>query len=326
MDTVVLQYTSLPIETPTGGVEMHIKQVSQALAEKGVEISIGIQACFTRLERIRVGDKVIVHTHGDCAVPLSFLKKLRSKTPSVCFMPVFHGTTAGRMRACGEYASVSGIRAVLREFCIARIADAAVCVSQHARLEAEKYYLLRAKTTVISNGANPDTFRPLDKISEERRILFIGRGSDSVKNLEGILAATKSAREVDSTITLALVPGHSEKNYPFIENLGPCDSKQLASIFKKTKALILASFYEGDPIVVREAQAAGLPILASAIPALRSSLEDYPNALFFDPRSTSDIREKIIKVLNGNYSPSPRLVSWHQAANTLFEFYKECLI
>lgn len=61
-------------------------------------------------------------------------------------------------------------------------------------------------------------------------------------------------------------------------------------------AFILASHYEGQPLVVLEAMASGIPVILSDIASLREVTNGH--ALFFDINDPSDLRKKLIAVLN----------------------------
>ncbi|HRK03058.1 MAG TPA: glycosyltransferase, partial [Oligoflexia bacterium] len=239
-------------------------------------------------------------------------------------MPVYHGTTAGRMIACREYFSPAGYRSLLKEFKIALRANAAVCVSPLAEQEARRYYFLRCPTVVIENAADVEIFRPLKAISEEPRILFIGRSGDRVKNTDRILEAVSQVAKKGTRIILSAVPGISNTNSNNIESLGPKNSFDLYKLFQSSRALILGSLYEGDPIVLHEAKSAGLPILASDLPQMRYALLNYKNSYFFNPRNTDAIANQIESLLaDPNLKPCSLASSWSNSAKKLLNFYSQ---
>lgn len=297
-----------------GGVEKHISEVSASLTRMGHTVHIGP----TLPEDWQDGSPIIAHTHGD-SWPSPF--KLRSST----WIHVCHGTSVGRVLACREYFSFSGWRGSFRDFYPTHIASATIAVGQSALDEARRYFRMNLRSVVIPNGANPTFFKPLQSVEPSPRIIFVGRSDDRVKNIPALLDACSSIAETISSFELWAAPGIAPEKATRlnIRNLGTLDSAELASALSQCRALVLCSFYEGDPIVLREAKALGLPVIVSNIPQIRNTLGNYPNVTFVDPRSKNSIQDGIEKSITGQApSPSPQLRSWDEVAFEFDSFYK----
>ncbi len=311
----IWHYTKLSPDQ-IGGVEKHIAALSHIFSKKGYLVSIGLKQPAIKSE-----EKLILHTHGD-AWPSFKLLKLHYQH-SLKWVHVCHGTSAGRVLACREFFSFSGLKGSLRDFSLVQCADAIIGVSQNAVLEAEKYFQYKGAFQIISNGVDPTIFKPLSQIVSDPRLIYVGRMNDRVKNLDMLLYASELLANKNSKYELWLAPGFKNHSHSYIKNLGKQDGRKLFEALSQCRALILCSFYEGNPLVVYEAMAVGLPILASDIPALREVLANYSLVTFFNPRKLQDVVMKIESVLNqDNFTPTPFVRSWDEVAQDYIRFYE----
>ena len=69
------------------------------------------------------------------------------------------------------------------------------------------------------------------------------------------------------------------------------------SIMQSCDVLLFPSHFEGLPIVLIEANAAGLPIVASKIPEIEEAFQDGRNAILHDPHDVDGMAECVVKVL-----------------------------
>ncbi|RLC33277.1 hypothetical protein DRH14_05180 [Candidatus Shapirobacteria bacterium] len=75
---------------------------------------------------------------------------------------------------------------------------------------------------------------------------------------------------------------------------GYISEKEKWLLLKKTKALIIPSFYEGFGIPAIEAQKVGTPVLASSITVLKEILVN--SAIYFNPKDISQIKQSMSKI------------------------------
>ena len=315
----VWQFTSLD-PTGLGGVEKHIFSVSAELRQMGHQVHIGTQAPSW----ISSGsDATIIHTHGDTWPSLDLLR-LTKRSKHIKWIHVSHGTSIGRLLACAEYFSFSGWRGTARDLIPVRLANAAITVSTQVHDELRRFFRVNYPLKVIPGGVDPTAFKALEKLTSFPRLAFVGRSDDRVKNVDKLVQACVTVHERHSDFELWAFPGF-EKKTSFVKNRGPVNGPQLAHALSECRALALVSLYEGDGLVIREAQALGLPVIASRTRAIEQNLEGYANVAFVNPQSISQIATAVEKII---YTPTippptPRLRSWQQVAREFEAFYRQ---
>ncbi|MBI3544958.1 MAG: glycosyltransferase family 4 protein, partial [Deltaproteobacteria bacterium] len=284
----IWQCTGLSING-VGGVERHVAEVSAGLKRLGHSVHVGRALPDGWLAQATTADPIVLHTHGD-AWPNPRLLVSRTRR-QLLWVHVCHGTSAGRVIACREFTSISGWRGSVSDFFPTRFADAAVAVGQRALDEARTYFLMKLPAAVIPNGADPSIFAPIKQVEATPRLIFVGRGDDRVKNVAALLAACAQTRSDVPELQLWCAPGidYDYTVQPFVKNLGALNSKELARAMEQSRALVLCSLYEGDPIVLHEAQGLGIPVVVSDIPQIRASLRGYANAIYVNPRNVDSI-------------------------------------
>ena len=93
----------------------------------------------------------------------------------------------------------------------------------------------------------------------------------------------------------ALVQRHSlSKHVTFLGRLG--EGETLAHI-ASSDALVLASFMEGLPVVLVEAMALGVPVIASRVAGIPELVEDGKTGLLFTPGRWDDLRAAMERLL-----------------------------
>ena len=81
---------------------------------------------------------------------------------------------------------------------------------------------------------------------------------------------------------------------------GAIFGKDKFNLFKASKYLIFPSHFENSPVVLKEAIAAKMAIIASNIQANKNILKTRDNTIFFKMGDSYDLAEKIILLLNNN--------------------------
>jgi glycosyltransferase involved in cell wall biosynthesis len=122
--------------------------------------------------------------------------------------------------------------------------------------------------------------------------LFVGRLVKE-KGLGTLLAAWNRLRngmrlKIVGDGPLASDVAQAAATNPTIEWLGACDQLQVRSAMAKATVLLFPStWYEAFPLVIAEAFAAGLPVIASRIGSMAELIADQKTGLLFAPRDAA---------------------------------------
>lgn len=161
------------------------------------------------------------------------------------------------------------------------------------------------KIEIIYCGVNINKFDQVKaKKSDIPRIIYLGR-LIWYKHVDDLLRAFS---KLDFDVELYAVGEGPEKEA--LKNLakslgvqnrvhltGFVDEKKKIELLKSAHVLVLPSTAEGFGIVLIEAMAAGTPVLAADIPALRELIKDEQAGLLFAPRDIDELKTKLELVL-----------------------------
>lgn len=160
----------------------------------------------------------------------------------------------------------------------------------------------KSKISVVYNPATIQYTLPTSveqfRNRDCKKMLHIGTKPN--KNLEGVLKAAKGlpieltivGKMSESQTQLAQDLHINYKNYynlPYVEIL---------KLYSDSDVVTFPSFYEGFGMPIIEANAVGVPIVASDIPVLHEVANDA--AYFVDPNSITSIRKAILSLLENN--------------------------
>lgn len=174
-----------------------------------------------------------------------------------------------------------------------READAIVAVSGELRQEAIRFAPGAAgKIVLLPNGVDVAGVRraPAPQTAARPYALFAGR-LERVKNpgflIESFARIAATAPELDLVIagtgsqaTLLADQVSALGLVDRVRLLGDQPREQVFSLMKGACCLVVPSLAEAHPLVVLEAWAAGLPVLASAVKGLRNLVTEDRGALF----------------------------------------------
>lgn len=152
------------------------------------------------------------------------------------------------------------------------------------------YGVEEAKIKVIGTGYNSNVFYPPENLQkstkeEKKTIIFAGKLSEK----KGVMSLLRSLAYVEvpaDSLRIVLAGGAgSRKEYETICELAgkcPCEvvetgrlsQENLASEFRKADVFVLPSFYEGLPLVILEAMACGLKVVATRLPGIGEWLSE----------------------------------------------------
>jgi glycosyltransferase involved in cell wall biosynthesis len=156
----------------------------------------------------------------------------------------------------------------------------------------------------------PADSRPPWLASGERAVLFVGRLS-APKGIWDLLDAAPLvlARHGDARIVLCGV-AENEAQEPRLRSavkerglssrvtfLGSLEGRALAAAYAASAVLVAPSWTEAFPLVIPEAMAASLPVIATEVGAIPDFVHDGEDGFLVPPRDPAALADRICRVL-----------------------------
>ncbi len=154
-------------------------------------------------------------------------------------------------------------------------ADRLVAVSTALRRQIEEYPALRRPIDIIPNVVDTEVFRlPVGHQPGTPRLLFVGEMRSSAKGVDYLLGAVSVLRKRGLEVSLDLVgEGRQRRQYETLARslrvadlcrfLGTMPHEQLAAIMPQYSLLVMPSLAETFGVVLVEAFACGVPVVAT---------------------------------------------------------------
>jgi glycosyltransferase involved in cell wall biosynthesis len=188
--------------------------------------------------------------------------------------------------------------------------DKIVTVSQASRAAIERYFGIPEKdVSVVYNGTDSDTFRPIDGVTKQQELLFVGRTEDRKKGIGTMLEAltllpdSVRLKIIDGRIPEnGLVPRRIrryglEKRVTIIDRMLEVD--ELVEQYSTARIALVPSFFEGFGFPASEAMACGLPVVANAVGALPEVVgSDGEAGCLIPPRDARALARAISDILS----------------------------
>ena len=154
-----------------------------------------------------------------------------------------------------------------------------VTVSQASRSAIERYFGIPEKEiSVVYNGTDTETFRPIDGMAKQQDLLFVGRTEDRKKGIGTMLEALTL---LPDSVRLKIIDGRIpddglvprmirryglEQRVVIVDRMLEVD--ELVEQYSSARIALVPSFFEGFGFPASEAMACGLPVVANAVGAL----------------------------------------------------------
>lgn len=182
------------------------------------------------------------------------------------------------------------------------------------------------RAEVIPNGVDTDTFRPLNRIeaikgtgfkSTAGNFLFIGDPSRPEKNYD---LARESAGKTGKDFKLHV-----------IKNKIPTE---LCYYYNAADAVVITSYHEGSPNIVKEAMACNCPVVSTDVGDVRM-LSEGVKGQFLTSYDTADVADSLISASifrseMGETTGRQRIIELKldsaSVANRIISIYKDCLL
>lgn len=170
-----------------------------------------------------------------------------------------------------------------------RRSDACIAVSEEMLHELDMLDpMARAKTRILPNGVDvPETEQPTAlQLGASEQLLFVGR----LDPIKGVYPLIEAMRRVHPRVRLTMIGNGPERAGleraieaaglgERVQLLGALPQEQVFEQIRRSFALVLPSFHETQGIVLLEANACAVPVVASDIPGIREVVTHQMNGL-----------------------------------------------
>jgi glycosyltransferase involved in cell wall biosynthesis len=256
-----------------------------------------VRATRNKIHEIRPD---IVHgqgTEADCSLNAIF-----SGFPNVI---TIHGNMRSVARALGARPfSYNWLAARMESFTLPRT-DGVVCITRYAQNAVKD---LARRTWLLPNAVDQSFFEVLPAAQPDKENIGLCVGTIcNYKNQNAFIRSLDSlARKQKFKILFA--GGVSENNYgreflrlvearPWCEHLGFLNREQLKARLGSASFLALPTLEDNCPMVVLEAMAAGVPVLASNVGGVPDLIEPERTGLFCNPAKPETFRTGVERLL-----------------------------
>lgn len=182
-------------------------------------------------------------------------------------------------------------------------ADLITVPSRFARATFEAHGVPASKIAVVPYGVDLDAFHPGKDDDDLFRVLFVG----SVSLRKGVPYLLEAVRPLGSLRDFhVLLAGRSDRealrwlsrfngNYRL---LGQLNRSALANIYANSSVFVLPSVEEGLALVIAQAMASSLPVIATPESGAEDLLTDGVEGFIVPSRSPEAIRERLVQLYN----------------------------
>lgn len=225
-------------------------------------------------------------------------------------------------------------------------ADRIVVNSKFMRDNVVNWYRIKHdKIVVIPNGIDLERFTGNDDrimLEGDPSILYFGH-LQRLKGVDILIQAIAKLRSELPNIKLHFVGGGNSRYYALLAKKegvekhvifhGWAKQSMVASYYKSADICVFPSRHEGFGIVILEAMASGMPVIASDIPSFREIISDGIDGRLFKSEDADALSKAVIalyrdphlrKELSRNAFEKATEYSWENIADKYISLYK-CL-
>lgn len=175
-----------------------------------------------------------------------------------------------------------------------------VTTQEDQQTVSTRYTIPPEKMTIIPNYIDTDLFKPLAMAKEKRSICFVGR-LEPQKNLLNLIQALKDTGIhllcYGEGSQLELLKQHAKDHQVNVSFLGRIPNEELPAALNTCEIFILPSLFEGNPKVLLEAMACGLPVIGTNVEGISSIIQHNHNGILCEPHVES-IRHAVLDLLD----------------------------
>lgn len=215
-----------------------------------------------------------------------------------------------------------------------------IAISDSLAKQTKEYYQLNYTPFVIYNGIFFGNFENKNSIHSRINTFISVASFQAKKNQLNIAKATIALKNKGYDVNTIFLGGGTEfenvrkfvvdnNAEGFVTFAGQV--KNVGNYLKNSKCLVIPSLYEGNPISILEAMAAGLGIIATNVGGPKDIITDDENGYLVNPLSLEDLTGKMEKILNdpsilerfsNNNIKKVKIFDMMNVAKKYFEIYK----
>ena len=274
---------------------------------------------------------------ADLGIFFKIYQIIKKEKPALVMTHLFGGHLYGRLAAklahnCKITAvedvvhyEEPGFKIFLKRSLLGPLVDGMIAMSQEVKdWIVQKEKIDPKKIQVVHNGFERDRFintvakrEEASAAAKRDKEIIIGTVA-LLKKQKGLSYLIKAFAEVKQKfpLTKLWLIGGARQNLPhnekpeleaLVKDLGLeqnvvfwGDQKNIPKFLKQMDIFVLPSIYEGFGIVVLEAWASRLPVIASRLKCIEEYAQDQRNLLFAKPADVVDLKQKIEKLIQDN--------------------------
>jgi glycosyltransferase involved in cell wall biosynthesis len=274
----------LAIKTPRPGMRAALYQLFY-FAEAGV-LARAMQS------------RGLTHVHNHSGKASAWVAMLAAEMSGITYSLTIHGPSEfldSQHWRLSEKAARASFVACISNFCRSQIMLA---------VEADIWPNLH----IVHCGVETQLFSPAKKHSNGRNVLYVGRLA-SVKGLGILLDAMAGIIKQQPATTLTVIGDGPERQHmetraaqlnieKQVTFLGYQTEEQVRHALTTSDVLALASFAEGLPVVLMEALAASVPVVAPWIAGIPELVQDGISGVLYAPGDTAALAAGISRLLS----------------------------
>ena len=181
-----------------------------------------------------------------------------------------------------------------------------ITVSENSKKNMVEFGIPKEKIVVVPNGIDFSKYQIPKILKEKNSIVIVGRLAKQKGHIYLIKAMHKVIQQVPDAKLYIIGDGYLRnelesyvKNSELEKNIifmGKVSEEEKIERLHKSELFVLPSLHEGFGIVLLEAMACGLPIIASDLPVFRE-LMDEQNGYFVEKANSKEFAKKIVELL-----------------------------
>jgi glycosyltransferase involved in cell wall biosynthesis len=253
-------------------------------------------------DRLRRGpvDAIFIHTQ----VAALFAKAIMRRTPTVVSLdatPLDFDTMAGAYGHVRQARVVEHGKAWVNRRALSRAAAIVTWSAWTARSVVRDYHVKAELVHPIHPGVSIDRFQPAVRSGRRGpiKILFVG-GDFARKGGHDLLAAM---RHVGTDVELHIVSSSRDISIPegiraSVHRDVPPNSQELRQLYSEADIFALPTRGDCTPLVIAEAMASGLPVVATKVGSIPDMVRDGHNGLLVPPSSPHQVAQALNALLS----------------------------